>query len=51
MRYIETYRLVGSLHLLPFISVCYDSRICENSVTIGWLFWGIGFVRKNDMHI
>lgn len=51
MKSIETYRLIGSLHLLPFISVCYDSTICEKSITIGWLWWGIGIVKKDDMHL
>ena len=51
MKSIETYRLVGSLHLLPFVSVCYDSTICEKSITIGWLWWGIALVKKDSMHL
>jgi hypothetical protein len=51
MKSIETYRLVGSLHLLPFISVCYDSTICEKSISIGWLWWAIAIVKKNPMQL
>ena len=48
---IETFMLVGSIHLLPHISVCYDSRFCEKAISIGWLMWGISIVRKNEMHL
>ena len=48
---LEAFKLVGSLHLLPHMSVCYDSRFCEKAVSIGWLFWGLSIVRKNEMHL
>lgn len=48
---IETLRLVGSLHLIPFVSVCYDSLICEQAVTVGWLFWAVAIVKTNEMHL
>jgi hypothetical protein len=48
---IETLRLIGSIHLLPFVSVCYDSSICEHAVTIGWLYWAVAIVKKNEMHL
>lgn len=48
---IERLKLVGSIHLIPFVSVCYDSSICEQAVTIGWLCWAVAIVKKNDMHL
>lgn len=48
---IERLKLVGSIHLLPFVSVCYDSLICEQAVTVGWLFWAVAIVKKNEMHL
>ena len=51
MIHLEKYRMIGSLHLLPFISFCYDSKICNKAVTIGWLWWAVAFVRKNDLHV
>lgn len=51
MLHLEKYRMIGSLHLLPFISFCYDSKICNKAITIGWLWWAVAFVRKNDLHV
>jgi hypothetical protein len=48
---IETYRMIGSIHILPHISICYDSKICESAISVGWLLWGVSIVRKNDMHL
>jgi len=48
---LELFKMIGSVHLLPHISVCYDSKICEKAITIGWLFWGLSLVKKNEMHI
>jgi len=47
----ELFKLVGSVHLLPHISLCYDSKICEKALTIGWLWWGFSFVKTNEMHL
>lgn len=51
MRTIETFKYVGSIHLLPFVIVCYDSVVCEKAISIGWLWWGITFVKKGAMHL
>ena len=48
---IETFKYIGSVHLLPHISICYDSDICERAVSFGWLWWGITIVKKNGMHL
>jgi len=48
---IERLKLVGSVHFLPFVALCYDSRICEKALTIGWLWWGFALVRVNEMHL
>jgi hypothetical protein len=48
---IETFKMIGSIHLLPHISVCYDSTFCENAISFGWLLWGFSIVRKNGMHL
>lgn len=48
---IETFKYVGSVHLLPHISICYDSLICDGSINIGWLWWGISIVSKSGMHL
>jgi hypothetical protein len=48
---IETFKYVGSVHLLPHISVVYDSAMCERAISIGWLWWGISIAEKNGMHL
>ena len=48
---IEAFEMIGSVHLLPHISVCYDSKICEKAINVGWLWWVIAIVKKNDMHL
>lgn len=48
---IETFKYVGSVHLLPHISIVYDSSVCNSCISIGWLWWGISIVDKHDMHI
>lgn len=48
---IETFKYVGSVHLLPHISICYDSLICDGAISIGWLWWGISIVSKNGLHL
>jgi len=48
---LEYFKMVGSVHLLPHISVCYDSLVCERAISFGWLWWGFSLVRKNEMHI
>tara|TARA_R110000822_G_scaffold43560_1_gene117564 strand:- start:471 stop:662 length:192 start_codon:yes stop_codon:yes gene_type:complete len=48
---LERFKLIGSIHLLPFVSVCYESDKCERAVTIGWLFWAFAIVKKNGMHL
>ena len=47
----ETFKYVGSIQVIPFITICYDSLICERAVSFGWLWWGITIVRKNEMHL
>jgi len=48
---IETFKFIGSVHLLPHISFCYDSNICERAISIGWLWYGVTIYRKNEMHL
>ena len=48
---IETFKYVGSVHLLPHISVTYDSLICDGCVSIGWLWWGVSIVTKNSLDL
>jgi len=48
---IEKFKYVGSVHLLPHISIVYDSSICDGCISIGWLWWGISFVTKSDLHL
>ena len=48
---IEVFKLVGSVHILPHLSVCYDSRYCEKAISIGWLIYGFSIVKKNEMHL
>jgi hypothetical protein len=30
---IETFKYIGSVHLLPHISITYDSTICDGCVS------------------
>ena len=48
---LQPFKFIGSVHLLPHISICYDSAICEKAISFGWLFWGFSLVKKNDMHL
>jgi len=48
---IEPFKYIGSVHLLPHLSITYDSTICDGSINIGWLWWGISFVSKNELHL
>ena len=48
---IETFKFVGSVHLLPHISISYDGTMSENCICIGWLWWGFSIVKTNEMHL
>jgi hypothetical protein len=48
---IETFKYMGSVHLLPHISYCYDSLLCNKCLSFGWLWWGISIVSKSEMHL
>ena len=48
---IETFKYVGSIQAIPFVTICYDSLICKRAVSFGWLWWGITIVRKSEMHL
>lgn len=48
---IQTFKIVGSIFILPSVALCYDSAICERALTIAWLWWAIGIVEKNEMHL
>jgi len=48
---LETFKFVGSLHILPHISISYDGKISENCVSIGWLWWGVSIVKEDEMHL
>ena len=43
---IETFKLIGSVHLLPHISITYDSLAYDGCISIGWLWWGVSFVSE-----
>lgn len=45
------FKMIGSIHLLPHVSVCYDSRICEKAISFGWLIWGFSIVKKDELHL
>lgn len=49
--YFEPFKYVGSFHLLPFITICYDSTICDGAISIGWLWWGVSIVTKNPLEL
>lgn len=48
---IETFKYVGSVQLVPFVSYCYSSTVCEKALSFGWLWWGVSIVSKNGMHL
>jgi len=48
---LESFKLIGSVHILPHVSICYDSTIRERAINIGWLWWGLVIVKKNEMHL
>lgn len=48
---IETFKYIGSVHLLPHLSISYDSQICDRAVSFGWLWWGITLVKKGGLHL
>lgn len=48
---IETFKYVGSVHILPHVSIVYDSPACDGCVSVGWLWWGVTFVSKNPVDL
>ena len=48
---LESFKLIGSVHIFPHVSICYDSTICERAINIGWLWWGLMIVKKSEMHL
>lgn len=49
--HVEFFKYIGSVHLLPHISVTYNSSICDGCVSIGWLWWGVTFVTKGPLDL
>ena len=48
---IETFKYIGSVHLLPHVSITYESEFCNGCINVGWLWWGVSFITKDELHL